>query len=116
MVDKEQGSRVRDQGAEVRAEHTPGPWEIDQDDPLSITQIEWGGIGRACDNAMVFNESRRAYRAQREIDEANARLMAAAPQLLEACKAALEVLKEVSPPLTVHGMLDYAIAAAEGKQ
>jgi len=109
-----------------KAKHTPGPWEIDKDDPLSITQIEWGGIGVAHDCAQVFRESRRAYRAQREVDEANARLMAAAPELLEACRAAMASLEEyahVMPGLLRHkrceiaqDQLIAAIAAAEGRQ
>lgn len=88
------------------SKHTHGPWitngrAIEQD---------------ADDDALVV-----AYAEDEQNDdwEANARLIAAAPDLLEACKIALaetlranEHFKSVSPATA---MLEAAIAKAEGR-
>jgi hypothetical protein len=62
--------------------HTPGPWKINEDRFLACTEDEffknvYGSNGYACG---------RAYGETREECEANARLIAAAPDLLDACK------------------------------
>ena len=61
------------------AEHTPGPWEISRDAvPEGYTQ----------NTVYAERDGERVATAFR--NEANARLIAAAPDLLEACKAALD--------------------------
>ena len=60
------------------SKHTPGPWDVDFSGParLAITGPSEETIARCdmqCENG--------------DVDEANARLIAAAPDLLEACKA-----------------------------
>jgi hypothetical protein len=61
---------------------TSGPWKINEDRFLTCTEDKffknvYGSNGYACG---------RAYGETREECEANARLIAAAPELLEACK------------------------------
>ena len=67
----------------IIARHTPGPWEIsgdrDDSDGLSVIQQSTGGI-------ICLVESTLGYATA---DEANAWLIAAAPELLEAAKTFL---------------------------
>lgn len=104
--------------------HTPGPWKIwelqDRDYSVEIASVEAGcTVGAAyhinddpvtpCDETM-----------------ANARLIAAAPELLEACKKVLEHIKIIdknrdffnfdndSGPILCRDKIEAAIAKAEG--
>jgi hypothetical protein len=72
--------------------HTPGPWIVDEDgasiyakDTHNPDTGDWliCEIEAGCNNSGLGNG---------EEDEANAHLVAAAPDLLEACKQALELL------------------------
>lgn len=54
--------------------HTPGPWEVSQEDPHQIVSVEWGGI------AWVPNEPAENQGIM-EIMKANAALIAAAPEM-----------------------------------
>jgi hypothetical protein len=92
---------------------TPGPWTIEPEpggDPIKIRSPHaWRSI---CE-IWAGSESRP--------NDADARLIAASPLLLRACKAALARLIEANGGLT-HGIEDEvsglreAIAAAEGEQ
>ena len=74
--------------------HTPGPWGV-------IAQSE-------------MPESLRLLHV--DGSEANARLIAAAPELLEACRNAKEVFDQWDgKPGKIEQRLDAAIAKAEGK-
>lgn len=68
------------------ANHTPGPWQVGDEGPAIIT-IE-ATDGRA---ACVLAEMSPSGDLDSE-DFANARLIAAAPELLEACKAQHEAI------------------------
>jgi len=61
--------------------HTPGPWDLVQHNEKDSR------VGRKTLLAIVYSE---AYR-DRENQEANARLIAAAPDLLEACREWVEI-------------------------
>jgi hypothetical protein len=63
-------------------DHTPGPWEIDTHHGIAVH----GEIGRVC-RLPAYNTPRLLRQA-----DANARLIAAAPDLLDALKEAEEVL------------------------
>lgn len=91
-------------------EHTKGPWEVGN----------WGG-----DNGYVVrgDGEQIVCEANRALDESktNARLISAAPELLEACKMALE---DLTGPVTSQGIkirfetldkLREALAKAEGR-
>lgn len=85
--------------------HTPGPWVVDSN-------------GNYIDSATGIPVARLSATAQ--LDD-NARLIAAAPDLLEACKAAVAVLgKEYyDQPFEwrpVYPKLKAAIAKAEGQE
>ena len=62
--------------------HTPGPWSIDPNDPAGITAD--------CDGLVVaeipYGDEEYGMR-HHEVNEANARLIAAAPDLLNALRA-----------------------------
>ena len=63
-------------------EHTPGPWEVDQKEPWVINS-GWGCIAEAYFGQVIGNNGQRKKVASGEA-EANAHLIAAAPDLLEA--------------------------------
>ncbi len=94
-------------------EHTKGKWETRWRD--IVVKDNNGGQFRICTMIQHINE------AEKE-DKANARLIAAAPELLEACKAMKKILSAIaaSRSLTVKeweifGNAEQAIAEAEAK-
>jgi hypothetical protein len=95
------------------SKHTPGPWTVeppsDQAPHMWITAPTSSGIAKVetCD----YDDGR----GERLTDEdfANARLIAASPELLAALKEAVEIIEEYSP---YDGSRAYsAIAKAEGR-
>lgn len=97
--------------------HTPGPWmeclgRIDGEAyGFHISSKKHGSIYPIAQS--VSGDGSFAPYTPKEY-EGNAKLMAAAPDLLNACKAALEVLNLVSPGLK-HDVLENAIEKAEGR-
>ena len=93
-----------------RAKHTPGPWAVERF-PFSI-----GVYTEMPENqclAILQNEERLVTPEL----EANARLIAAAPDLLEACKSAIRMWDE-DPRMPNGGIADSlraAITKAEGQ-
>jgi hypothetical protein len=92
--------------------HTPGPWEI-VDDIIETVKAPWITVCRIClvgdDGAPPKSES---------IVEANARVIAAAPELLEACKrmlAHIDGVKSDDDLFVCRKLISDAIAKAEGK-
>lgn len=87
------------------AEHTPGPWVITTgaDDERIVTST-WNADGLDDDVALVYGGNE----ADPVIREANARLIAAAPDLLAALEQALTFLYEME---TVGFVVDDAEAA-----
>lgn len=66
----------------MKSKHTPGPWEV----PLNYpTEVYKGEDHSICEVYGAENS---------EINEANARLIAAAPELLLNCKAILAALNQ----------------------
>lgn len=104
--------------------HTEGPWRIADTDPMLFGHVMLGYQIWSPDTRVAFTERQNVGSAQ---DEANASLMAAAPELLEAAKLGLRIadswihdqydgtsflsgaLEELTP-------IRAAIAKAEGKQ
>jgi hypothetical protein len=82
------------------ARHTPGPWRVGTVCPDMVTS----GAGGVCSCANLENA------------EANARLIAASPDLLAACKAVLETTKADGRMLTFESelLIRSAILKAEG--
>ena len=99
-------------GVNKRVEHTPGPWHIGQ------------GNGEGC----VFSNSGRMKLGQggstlypictvpefSDEDSANARLIAAAPDLLDACRKAMNMVIDGAHDELVLGVLCHAIRKAAG--
>lgn len=77
-------------GDQSMSKHTPGPWRFNKRDEMDVAI--WGSDGfTICGDVYViadvsFPEKNDAYGHE----EANARLIAAAPDLLEALEAAIE--------------------------
>lgn len=103
-------------------EHTPGPWKTDG---VSV-QVEYGKTNYrnfVCAN----NEQRETFSAMidgkdSETSRANARLIAAAPELLEVCKELKEVLskgvfygRDMEAEYQAWGKCCNVVAKAEGK-
>ena len=109
----------------MSAKHTPGPWHLEKDhdgvftaigEPIAIVGGEETGeqvrftIGRTCDYGPHGDEQTTA----------NAQLIAAAPDLLAACEAALMQFEENASYDEADGyvvrQLQSAIAKARGQQ
>ena len=88
------------------AQHTPGPWHIGGK-PQS--PIIFGSDGFAVADATVFHGTFKEGQT-----EANANLIAAAPDLLEALETASWLLADISPDGLVKQKVDAAIAKAKG--
>ena len=82
--------------------YTPGPWDLIQHGEKDSR------VGRRTLLAIVYSE---AYQ-DRKNQEANARLIAAAPDLLEACKA---MLADPLAPVTTQSMQAARIAIAKAE-
>ena len=98
--------------------HTPGPWFTDGIDGLSIHQRTGERTYRFIALTDSEHDTGRTDDAARAEDMANARLIAAAPELLEAARDAYALLEANgwrSPQVKLHGILRAAIAKAEGR-
>ncbi len=86
--------------------HTPGPWELSNDhkpSPYVIRQVgRFGGLASV--KFRGFNKTERA----REEQTANARLIAAAPDLFEAVQRALRVAEADLQERLSHGECEGA--------
>lgn len=100
--------------------HTPGPWVASETDDFGDITIstEAGGLAIAA----VVNGAFMAMGGKEAEQEANARLIAAAPDLLQSLKSLLAFVRdhsengEVIPPYTIeHERAIAAIAKAEGR-
>ena len=98
----------------MSAKHTPGPWTA-QNDGRDIISIQHGNNDPgAISMTLAKVTARMTWRSQAE---ANARLIAAAPDLLEALKAcdeAMSYMSEYDIPITLPDMVKAAIAKAIG--
>lgn len=106
--------------------HTPGPWKIK---PLTKPyDTENEGAGRFIEKFRITMDvpgcpgvesilAETCGSHTEEEHEANARLIAAAPDLLEACKAArtIDTVARTSDREAIMTLLDSAISKAEGK-
>ena len=87
--------------------HTPGPWIVDGKPGYEAPEIHAG-------NRRIARVLYHLGSEDREVD-ANARLMAAAPDLLEACKLTIDDIGEHGGPNSVYKACTAAIAKAEGE-
>lgn len=92
-------------------EHTPGPWEIAYVGDIEKPAVISGGVSLLT----VADEDGTEFGAVWK--EADARLIAAAPELLEVCEAALEsLISQYDGGIGFErDRLENAIAKAKGK-
>jgi hypothetical protein len=93
----------------ARSDHTPGPWEYESQDPHALGKI-------TSDDGTLVAEVHGDWDDDHST-EANARLIAAAPDLLAACKLAVERLEVCSYQGDEDSFVEEiaaAIARAEG--
>ena len=92
------------------SKHTPGPWKTIH---TQTRTLEWNigtDLGAPIPAMIVEGLNNRDGNA-----EANARLIAAAPELLKACKAIWDSGAYGSNQFKAIGLIQQAIAKAEGK-
>lgn len=90
--------------------HTPGPWEAREWSIHAPTSV--GTVVNGQFQLVAECSGTGARDLQTEIESANARLIAAAPEMLEALEGALDVLSAVMPGS--HRTIRAAIAKAKG--
>lgn len=98
--------------------HTPGPWSIGEindywTDSISIVEPDGAAIACTTRGGGFAYEAPDALAGERAPALPNARLIAAAPELLDACKAALNDRMFKDWP-EIATLLMAAIAKAEG--
>ena len=96
----------------ARIEHTPGPWRIDKTrfDRTTVFGDRPGWTDYPVANTGDSSSNRPEEADLRDQQEANARLIAAAPELLEALRACRPLLNQ---PLAAQA--NAAIAKATGE-
>lgn len=103
--------------------HTPGKWETDKGRLcycIFARDKNGNRVALATSDDNIIGGAGSSIRMPEKL--ANARLIAAAPELLEACKEALRVLKYYSSFIPgdvfsqIKNNLEQAIAKAEGKE
>lgn len=85
-------------------DHTPGPWKVDHDPDDQLYKFRV--FGAEPGGHLVANVLSTAFVS----DAANARLIAAAPELLAACLAVLEHPGDCLIPNWIHSILADAVA------
>lgn len=99
----------------VMSKHTPGPWNV-QERESSFRVVDHRALkfdnSRLCD---VQHWSGATRGPDRDESRANARLMAAAPDLLRWLRFAVKVLKPVYGHTYQFEQMQAVIAKAEGK-
>lgn len=84
-------AKEREKGIKTMSEkkHTPGPWKVDNSGVRVVKQASNGSGDLICDTAStVFVEAEQGFHAVG--NRANARLIAAAPSLLEAAQRVVD--------------------------
>lgn len=96
----------------MSSQHTPGPWHYSPDVSLHNTALVYGA------DKYLVADAGRIHRRQPEEQIANAHLIAAAPDLLTACKGLLKCM-QVEPECAIYKahmkLAEDAIAKAGGR-
>ena len=95
------------------SKHTPGPWNAKEEWLYKGKHHTAGNGPEVLGICIVRRHSDADGRC--EVAEANARLIAAAPDLLEACKIAAHHMSCIAIGGSVEAILRAAIAKAEGR-
>ena len=101
---------------ETKVTHTPGPWSYETDDS-ALNAVVYGKGRKQGQRKQHVAEVWSGDDRSTEVAEANARLIAAAPEMLEAIRKALNEItwSSVEGSNSVVDALSNAIAKAEGK-
>ena len=98
--------------------HTPGPWHIIHEPTLSTYHIRVEDLDAAPVASLFYSSGGSRPQLSRELIDANARLIAAAPDLLAACEA---IMPHLDSDLNAHepwvkeiSAMAAAIAKAKG--
>jgi len=91
--------------------HTPGPWAVEEGYDGSRTVAFMRSPNRTVNVAATQDARPKGH----EATTANARLIAAAPELLAACRAALDDDDDQPLQGETRRLLERAIAKAEGR-
>ena len=102
----------------TESKHTPGPWEASESHNFSGTFVSYiyvAGTGTEVVPGLSKKECVAQTRSTtREVDEANAKIIAAAPKLFEACRTIIDTFEGKSGLVFVeHMALDSAVEAVE---
>lgn len=90
--------------------HTPGPWFVDHKSPFLVR------AGDDIDGRHIAHIGPANYTPRFDVDEPNAKLIAAAPDLLEALEYCLDCLgDEFALPSDCQSTARAAIARARGE-
>lgn len=105
----------------AKGSHTPGPWWVDDRRPAGALQVQAQHRGKGSSYCVATVH-------EWEVPDANARLLAAAPELLETLQKAADTLADIATALSIFGKSTAAeacriaekasrdvIAKAEGK-
>lgn len=99
-----------------KASHTPGPWRFDEEHNEIVGRPEWGCIRFRVKGEWSVASVETDCGSDAEV-EANARLIAAAPELLDALRSAVGAMEVLDHPKGYGALLkaQNAIAKAEGR-
>lgn len=104
---------VMEAAGKGQGKHTPGPWAVNFPGSADII-ADFGGNDISV--ATIDGPKDQTHHLVHEEHQANARLIAAAPELLEACKKALKDNRmQADSSLEVEAILLAAISKAEGR-
>lgn len=102
--------------------HTPAPWRVSSESPR-IIQKDYRAIGSDAGFliASTMGHDNSGFYASEQEADANARLIAAAPELLEALEACTKAMASVLPDFNPYDQAAYdkaraAIAKAKGEE
>ena len=104
------------QTTETKSKHTPGPWDVIPQNgagPMIAHCYDTGNDINPTGLRLVCHVLER--KASQEVDRANARLIAAAPELLEALKGLLAVFAPGGNIAASEGSADRAVAEADAE-
>lgn len=92
----------------TNSKHTPGPWEWvkSKNDNWASYDLSPGILTKDTPDGSPWGD---------EIDRANAHLIAAAPELYEACREASIMLKHINVTGSLIDQIDSALAKARGE-
>lgn len=91
------------------AEHTPGPWEWEKPYQYSDGSTSWA---LSSNGRLVLRHAASTW----TVSDANARLIAAAPELLKALRALFDASDLDTTPLHIYQAARAALAKAEGQE